>query len=303
MRYVLLAVVITMVAVWANAMPLRQRVVSGPELTGGDGVIIGRAQCGASTWLLTDARALLEVRVAERAIVSRSIRGFVADERPWGLACVGAGELWTLADYRTLARLSASGEVTSRAKLRQPRLNVFGVGDTLLLQQPPGAAGGPLLSAVRLADLNRAEPWPGLMATRQSSVNIDVPSVLVACGLAYEASLPCWITNQTRITVSDGTRGRTLSVQPQFVTSAAVDPNLPLWDVAVARSSALWVLTSAASGESGRRVGGRLTRSNFRGDNLGAIDLTPKARVIVSATEHHVLLLTVAGTLMEVNTP
>jgi hypothetical protein len=134
-------------------------------------------------------------------------------------------------------------------------------------------------------------------------VNVDVPSALVACGLAYEASLPCWITNQTRITVSDGTRGRTRSVQPQFVTSTAVDPNVPLWDVAVARSSALWVLTSAASGESGRRTGGRLTRTNLRGDNLGAIDLTPRARLIVSATEHNVVVLTVAGTLMEVNTP
>lgn len=303
MRYVVLAVAMTTIAVWANAMPLGQRVISGPALAGGDGVIIGRAQCGASTWLLTDARALLEIRVAERSIVSRPIRGFAADEHPWGLACVGAGDLWTLADRQTLARLSASGQVTSRAKLRQPRLNVFGVGDTLLLQQPPRAAGGPLLSAVRAADLNRAEPWPGLMATRQSSMNIDVPSALVACGLAYEGSLPCWITNQTRITLSDGTRRRTLSVQPHFVTSTAVDPNVPLWDVAVARSSALWVLTSAASSEGGRRAGGRLTRSNLRGDNLGAIDLTPRARVIVSASEQNVVVLTVAGTLMEVHTP
>ena len=291
-----------MVVVSANKVSLRQRVVPMAGMVG-DGVIAGRARCGASTWLLTDAPALVELRIAERSIVSRPLRGFGNHERPWGLACVGAGELWTLADYRTLARLSPSGEMISRTKLRQPRLNVFGVGDMLLLEQPPAAARSALLAAARVVDLNRAEPWPGLTALTQSSTKIDVPSGLVACGLAYEASLPCWITNQTRIVVSDGTRARTSSVQPLFVGSTAVDPSVPLWDVAVARSSTLWILTSAVSGEAGRRVGARLTRSNLRGDDLGAVDLAPKARLIVSADERSAVVLTVGGTLVEVTTP
>jgi len=302
MRYIVLAVVVvSAVAVWATPRPLQQRVVSTTGFVS-DGVITGRARCGASTWLLTDTRTLVEVRVTERSMVSRTVRGFASGERPWGLACVGAGELWTLVDYRTLARLSASGEVTSRTKLRQPRLNVFSVGDMLLLQQPPGAAGSSLLAVARAVDVNRASPWPGPTAARQSSQKIDVLSALVACGLAYEATLPCWITNQTRITVSDGTDTRTSVVQPRFLASTAVDPSVPLWDVAVARSSVLWILTSAV-GEGGRRAGARLTRSNLRGDDLGTVDLTPRARIILSAGEQSVVVLTVAGTLMEVIAP
>jgi len=303
MRHIVLAIaVLTTVPAWATPMPFRQRVVPVSGFVS-DGVIAGRARCGASTWLLTDTRTLVEVRVTARSIVSKTVRGFATGEHPWGLACVGAGELWTLVGSRTLARLSASGEVTSRTKLRQPRLNVFGVGDMLLLQQPPGVAGSPLLAAARAVDVNRAAPWPGPIAERQSSPKIDVPSALVACGLAYEATLPCWITNQTRITVSDGTSSRTSSVHPRFVTSAAVDTSVPLWDVAVARSSVLWILTSGVSAEGGRRVGARLTRSNLRGDDLGAVDLMPRARIIVSADEQRVIVLTVAGTLMEVIAP
>jgi hypothetical protein len=303
MRHIVLAIVsLAAVAVSASAAPLRQRPLSTSGRVG-DGVIIGRAHCGASTWLLSAAPALVEVRVVDRTIVTTQVRGFTTDEHPWGLACVGAGELWTLAGYRTLARLSASGDVTSRTKLRQPRLNVFGAGDRLLFQQQPGAAGTPLLAVARVADVNRAESWPGPLALPQSSTKIDVPSGLVACGLAYDALLPCWIANQTRITVSDGVRARTSIVQPQFVASTAVDRAVPLWDVAVARSSALWILTSAASEEGGRRGGGRLTRSNLRGDDLGSVDLTPRARFILSASEQLVVVLTMGGTLLEVTAP
>lgn len=303
MRHLGLAVVVlTTVASWASEMSLRQRVISVSPLA--DGVVIsGRAQCGGATWLLTDAPALVEVRVAERSILRRSVRGLGRDEHPWGLACVGVGDLWTLVDYRTLGRLSASGEVVSRTKLQQPRLNVFGVGDTLLLQRPPGPAESSLLVAARAIDVNRAVPWPGPAAAWQSSAKLDVPSALVACGLASEMLLPCWIANQTRITVSDGTRARTSSVQPRFIASTAVDPSVPLWDVAVTRSAVLWVVTSAVSGEGGHRAGARLTRSNFRGDDLGAVNLVPRARVIVSAAEQRVVLLTVAGTLVEVSAP
>jgi hypothetical protein len=303
MRHLVFAVVVlATAAAWASEVPLRQRVVSASPLAGAD-VITGRAQCGASTWLLTDAPALVEVRVAERSVVSKNVRGLARDEHPWGLACVGVGELWTLVDHRTLARLSTSAEVTLRTKLRQPLLNVFGLGDKLVLQRQPGPAGSPLLAAARPVDVNRAEPWPGPVAARQSSSKLDVPSALVACGLAYQALLPCWISNQTRIIVSDGTRVRTSSVQPRFMTSTAVDPSVPLWDVAVAPSSVVWILTSAVAGEERRRVGARLTRSNFRGDDLGAVDLVPRARVILSAAEQRAVVLTTAGTLVEVSAP
>jgi hypothetical protein len=306
MRHILLALITftTGAIVFGERgnVSLRQNVLSAARAVG-DGVIIGRARCGAATWLLTDLPTLIEIRVPDRSISSRTVRGLVGDERPWGLACVGTGELWTLIDYRTLAKLSVSGEVMSRTKLRQPRLNVFGVNNVLLLQQPPAAAGSPLLAAVRTIDVNRSNPWPGPTATTESKTKIDVSSGLVACGVPFEAWLPCWIASQKEIVVSDGTPAHTSSVQPQFVASLAVDPHVPLWDVAVAPSSTLWILTAAVSAESGRRVGGRITRSNFRGDDLGGIDLMPKARVIVSAGARNAVVLTVGGALVEVSAP
>jgi hypothetical protein len=191
----------------------------------------------------------------------------------------------------------------SRTKLPQQRLNVFGVADVLLLQQPPLAPGSPLLAAVRAVDVNRSDPWPGPTATPQSSSKVDVSSALVACGVPYDAWLPCWIANQTRIIVSDGTRAHTSAVQPQFVATTAVDRSAPLWDVALSSPSSLWVLTSAVLGEGGRRVGGRITRTNLRGEDLGGVDITPRARVIVRAGEQSAVVLTTSGTLVEVTAP
>jgi hypothetical protein len=289
----------------ADSAPFRQRVVATTTLPL-DQVIVGRASCGSSTWLLTDAPALIQVKAGGTASLGSPVRGLGRDERPWGLACVADAELWTLADYRTLARLSVSGDVVLRTKLRQPRLNVFGVGELLLLQQPPTAADLPLLAAVRprdVNDVNRTQPWPGPTSLSQAAHKTDVPSGLVSCGLGYQTLLPCWITTQTRITVSDGARSRTSVVQPGFLTDTTLDSTTPLWDVAVAPSSALWILTSAASGEAGRRVGGRLTRSNLRGENLGSVELRPRARLILSASDRAVTLLTVAGTIVEVTAP
>ena len=307
MRHIVFAIIavangLVALGVQESRVPLRLRAVSTTGVVGA-GVIAGRARCGASTWLLTDLPTLIEVRLGDRSIVSKSVRGLGANERAWGLACVGAGELWTLVDYRSLARLSPSGQVVSRTQLREQRLNVFGVANVLLLQQPPVAPGSPLLSAVRAVDVNRSDPWPGPTTTAQSSPKVDVSSALVACGVSYEAWLPCWIANQARIIVSDGTRAHTSAVHPQFVATTAVDPRAPLWDVALSSPSSLWILTSAVSGEGGRRVGGRITRSNLRGEDLGGVDVTPRARVIVRAGEQSAVVLTVSGSLVEVTAP
>lgn len=288
----------------ADATPLRQRVVSATSLTL-DHVIVGRASCGLSTWLLTDEPALFELKPSNASPLSTPVRGFSRAEHPWGLACV-ANELWTLADYRTLARLSSSGDVMLRTKLRQPRLNVFGAGNLLLLQQPPTAADRPLLEAVRPADVNdvnRTQPWQGPIALRTAAQKTDVPSGLVACGLGYQTWLPCWIATQTRITVSDGVVARTAVVQPQFLAETALDSRTPLWDVAVTASSGLWILTSAISVETGRHVGARLTRSNLRGESLGSVELKPRARLIVRASDRAATVLTAAGTVVEVMAP
>src|SRR5690349_16556853 len=253
----------------SDAALLRQRVASTTTLTL-DHVIVGRGRCGGATWLLTDAPALVEVKTPklvneEWTTSTTPVRGFGQDERPWGLACVGDRQLWTLVGYRTLARLSTSGEVVSRMHLRQPHLNVFGAGDLLLLQRPPTTAGAALLLSARIADVNRAQPWPALTAPPQAIKQTDVASGLGACGVGDGAPLPCWIATETRIVVSDGTLQRTAVVTPHFLTTTAVDSTTPLWDAATTSSSAVWILTSAIGAEAGRRVGARLTKSNLHG--------------------------------------
>ena len=302
MTHVLAALAVAIGALATDVVPLGQRVRSTTSLTL-DHVIVGRARCRASTWLLTDPPALVEIKAAAPSALRTPVRGLTGDEHPWGLACIADAELWTLADPRTLAHLSLSGEVIRRTKLRQPRLNVFGVGDVLLLQQPPSAADVPLLAAARPPDVNRPQPWPGPMALPQAARKVDLRSALVACGLAYQTWLPCWITTQARITVSDGTRDRTSVVQPQFLADTALDPSTPLWDVAIAPSSVMWILTSAVSGEAGRRAGARVTRSNLRGESLAFAEMRPRARLILSASERAAVVLTTAGTVVEVTAP
>ena len=301
MHHIVLFTAIAVSFVPATTAPLRQRIVSATPFAI-EGVIVGRASCRGSTWLLTDAPALVEIKLAGRSMESTRVRGFGRNERPWGLACVADSGLWTLADYRTLAHVATSGEVTSRAPLRQPRLNVFGVGSWLLLQRPPTTEGMSLLVSARVSDVDRGQPWPGPTAAPQASTKTDLPSALVACGVGHDTLMPCWISKQTSITVSDGTRVRTSVVRPGFIGTHAVDPAAPVWDVAATSTSVLWILTSTIGGSDGRRAGGRLTRSNLLGDDLGGADLAPRARLIVSASDTSAVVLTVTGALVEVMT-
>jgi hypothetical protein len=301
-QFVVTIVVVVGSASLPGAPPMQQRVVSSTPFVV-EHVIVGRARCGASTWLLTDPPALVRVNVDRFSMVKTLVAGFNANEHPWGLACLANGELWTLADGRTLARMSTSGAVLERHKLPQARLNVFGVGDRLLLQQPPTQVGIPLLAAARTHDLTRSQPWPGPMALPQVTKKVDVASGLVSCGVGHDNSLPCWIASGSRITISDGTPAHTAVVQPAFAVDPTIDPRTPLQDVATAASSRVWILTSAVARESGRRVGGRLTRSNLRGERLASVDLQPRARLIVDATDNTALVLTTAGTLIEVRAP
>jgi hypothetical protein len=283
-----------------GAAELRQRAVSTTGLLD-DHVIVGRAQCARSTWVLTDAPALARITVAARAVAVTAVRGLGKGERPWGLACLHDDSLWTLSDYRSLTQLSFGGEVLARVKLRQPRLGIFGLGEWLLLQQPAMTSGMALLSIVGLADISRATPWPGVTAPSSAAAKGDLSSGFVACGLPYDGSLPCWLANQSRITISDGSVSHTSFVAPRFIASAAVDLSVPIWDVALAARSRAWVLTSAVPGPEGRRVGARLTRSNARGEDDGHVDLTPRARLIVGASEGMAVVLTVTGSLVEVS--
>src|SRR5579871_5987620 len=170
------------VCVTAAPAPLYQHIFQAQVLHI-DRLIVGRARCGTSTWLLTDGAALIEVNDSKQIMSATPVRGFTSDEHPWGLACIAPGALWTLLDYRTLARLALSGAVTLRTKLRKPWLNVFAAGERLLFQQPPPPSGGPLLVSASVADVHQQKPWPGPTALPSVPGRIDVPSSLVTCGI------------------------------------------------------------------------------------------------------------------------
>ena len=275
-----------------HAIPIKPLVI--------DRLIIGRAKCGASTWLLTDPSVLIEVNLATSTVSTTPVSGLSANDHLWGLACVGFDQLWTVADYRTLIRFSPSGKVISRTKLREPWLNIFAAGESLLLQRPPDKAGAPLLVSVPVADLHHSRPWPGPTTMPFERNKIDAASGLVTCGISSTRSLPCWIRSKTQIIVSDGEPSHTSVVQPRFIIDRAVDPTVPIWDSAIGASSVLWVLTSAVSGVDGRRAGARLTRSDLHGEDLGSVEIEPRARLIVSATSQTATVLTTTGTLVAV---
>lgn len=286
------------VAMAADAPQLRQHM---PRTSGAvdSHVLVGRARCGETTWLLTDAPALVRIATAERRIVTAPIRGLDRDDRPFGLACL-RGDLWTLGGFRGLLRLSPDAIVVSRVKLRQPRLSVFGTEDSLLFLQLPTSAGMPLLTRASPADANRQTPWPGVISAEASTAQAAISSALVTCGLAFRQHLPCWAASDARISIADGTASHTTFLAPRFLGTLAIDPTTPIWDVALTSPVDGWVLTSTVAGPAGRRAGGRLTRVGPRGDDMGHLDLAPRARVILSATDRSALVLTATGTLLEV---
>ncbi len=118
-------------------------------------LIVGRATCQGTTWLLLDSGQLVEIAVASRAVTVHSVLGLFPSDRPWGLACLADGTLWTLASPRALARLSALGRIAERQNLRLPRIGLFSSGDRLLFQalptvvSTPALASSPALAAAR----------------------------------------------------------------------------------------------------------------------------------------------------------
>jgi hypothetical protein len=267
-------------------------------------VIVGRARCAGVTWLLTDAPALARISVGERMASSSPVRGLRQDDKLWGLACLADSELWTLAAHDALARLAPDGRVVERVRLDRPRLGIYGAGERLLLQHPPSGVGKPLLSTGLPRQPSSFVQWPVPLAQRSSSREAEISTNLVSCGIGVAGFVPCWLANQSLIAISDGSPSHTSVQELSFVRAGAIDEAVPIWDVALAGTSRAWVLASArGGGPDGRRVGGRLTRSTRRGADTGFADLTPGARLIISATDDRCVLLSSAGELIEVTAP
>lgn len=286
---------LTVVKQTDEARQIRIVAASAPV---GDAPILGRATCGNSVWLLNQTSELVEVSVSNRRVVRRPIRGFQSTARPWGLACVADGTLWTLETPRSLVHLASDGRVVERIDLWLPRVALFASGNRLLFQQLPAVVAAPLLATSVPRKPFEVRTWAGLLARTATSRADQLAQNIVNCGIASGVSVPCWFANEARVTVSDGTTARSWPLP--FLKSPSVDQTLPIWDAALVASGHIWILATSARAFDGRRVGRQLIRMEAAGTRHGGIDLDPPARLILTATQTTCTVLTARGELMEV---
>jgi hypothetical protein len=274
-----------------------------------DSLIVGRATCQGTTWLLSEGEQLVEIAVASGAVAIHRIQGLFADDRPWGLACLADGTLWTLASPRAVARLGPDGRIVEREDLALPHVGLFSGGARLLFQQLPTIVSSPALASSPARQPLDIRPWPGLLNRATATRDQQLPYNLVNCGIGAGGLVPCWFANDRRISVSDGV-SVWVRAFPGLASSRA-DHTAPIWDVALAGRDRLWLLATVTAKDStvGRRAGGRLMLLSARdpgrhADNLtqDGIDLDPPARLILWASETRCLMLTVRGELLEVGT-
>jgi hypothetical protein len=283
-----------------DARAMQVRVVSSASLVGRH-VIVGRAHCAGTTWLLTDGPELARISVDGLVASSSPLRGLRDGEKPWGLACLPNSELWTLVTHQALARLTVDAQVVERVSLDRPRLGLYTAGDRILMQHPPAGVGKPLLAAGLPRKLADFVQWPAPVSQQTRSRDQQLQANLVSCGIGVSGDVPCWLVNQPRLAIGDGTPSHTSVQELRFVREGTIDETTPIWDVALAGASRVWVLASARNGSDGRRVGGRLTKSNRRGLDEGFIDLSPPARLILWAGEDRCVVLSATGQLLEVS--
>ncbi|MBI3400140.1 MAG: hypothetical protein HY048_01870 [Acidobacteria bacterium] len=280
----------------AAAAELRSATLTKPGLVP-DALIVGRATCGWKSWLLTETPELIEIKIGVWTPAIRPIGGLKPAERVWGLACLSDGSLWTLATPRTVARIEPGGQIVERVDVVLPRIAVFGAGDRLLFQQLPLAPGAAALATSPPRQPQTVHAWPGLIGRTARTREDQLARNLVNCGIGVAALVPCWFADDRQFTVSDGSNGRRIGFAP--LSSANVDSAAPIWDVALVDANRFWLLTSAPRRSATRTGGGRLYWSDT-GRPLLALDLTPLARVVVTASETRCVVVTIAGALMEI---
>jgi hypothetical protein len=285
-----------------NATALQVRLLSPAEVIGQQ-LILGRTHCAGSTWLLTDNLELTRVSVESRVTSTSQLRGLRQGEKPWGLACLSNGELWTLATPEVLARLTVDGHILERVRLDRPRLGIYSAGERLLLQHLPADVGAPLLAARLPRSASPIVLWPAPVSRHALSPEEQLRANFVSCGIGVSGYVPCWLVNEARLAIGDGIPAHTGVRELRFARVGAVDGGPPIWDVALAGSSRVWVLASARTGPAGRRLGERLTRTSRQGVDDGSVELDPAARLIMWATEDRCVLLSATGQLLEVSAP
>lgn len=262
-----------------------------------DALIVGHATCAGISWLLTEAPDLVEVSLATRDAVAHAVHPLGPDDRPWGLACLADGTLWTLANPRTTARIDPSGAVRERVALTLPRIALFGAGRRLLFQSMPMVAGAPALASSPPRQPLVVQPWPALRARRAGSREQELTLNLVNCGLSVTGWLPCWFAAEPRFTISDGVTTRTLA--PPALQSLPVDRSAPIWDVAVSPNR-VWLLATVPAALDHKRGGRWLVQTDVDGRERARLELAPPARLILTASDVACTLLAVDGRVLEV---
>jgi hypothetical protein len=280
----------------ATTLSLRTIPVAPPISSA---LIVGRAACGGTTWLLSEQRELLAFTHATRRVRRYHVTGLRANDRPWSLACVGEGTLWTLATSHAMVRLAPDGAVRERVDVPWPRVVLFGWLNRVVFQQLPVLAAAPvLMTSPPQRPLDLAE-WPGLRGRATAARRDLVSNNLVNCGIGMAKVLPCWFADDTRVAMSDG--ATVAWVTFGSLRGRGVDQSAPIWDLAVAGPEALWLLAARATPSRDHRLGGRLIRANHAGIEQRGLDLPSGARVILAATETASVLLAGDGTIVEVN--
>jgi len=258
-------------------------------------LIVGRASCGTSAWLLTEDAELIEIPQQAAKTMVRAVTGLLPRDRVWGLACLSDGSLWTLADPRAQARLDRDGRVQERVATALPKVALFGAGDALLFQQLPMTARATALFASPPRRPEAVHPWPGLAGRPADTREHQIARNLVNCGVGFDGNVPCWFAGDRRFAISDGRVART--VAPPTLQDQARQSEAPIWDVALAGSH-YWLI--AGEQTSTGPAGARLLRVHERTGAYLSLPLDVPARVIVSATDTRCRLLNVNGELIEV---
>ena len=261
-------------------------------------LIVGRASCLGTSWLLTEEAQLVEISGDGRAVEVHQVVGLKPDERVWGLGCLSDGSLWTLASPRTVARLDRKGGIQRRIELRFPRVALFGADDRLLYQALPIAAGALALATSRPGQPETDRGWPGLTARSAATREQLLTRNLVNCGIGFARWMPCWFADSTRFSISDGSASRTIDLPA--LRTAPVDKTAPIWDIALSAAGRFWLLASSRGRLDDRRAGMRLSWVAEKTGSTVSIEIDPPARLIVAADESRCLLVSTLGSVMEV---
>ena len=257
-------------------------------------LIVGRASCRQSAWLLTESRQLIEVPPEASRAAIHPVVGLQPLDRVWGLACLADGSLWTLAEPRVMARLDSDGRVRERVGTTLPRVALFAAGHELVFQQLPITTHAAALLAGPPRKFGVVREWRGLSARTADTRERQIARNLVSCGVGMAGTLPCWFVDDRRFTVSDGLTARTI-VPP--LDAGETNPEAPIWDVALSGNH-YWLV--AAGHASARPVGERLLRVEEKTGAYTSVHLDPPVRAILSATGTRCRLLNVNGQLLEV---